>query len=128
MLIVMDRHTKLLLIQGDIAQLKVDAIVKDTDGPVYTDGQHEEALQLRNAYRKALQMAVTNNAKSIAFPNISTGSSGYPKDEAAEVALTTVRNFVEEQPGMFSEIIFVCWDSENYHLYKKMMGSENRVL
>jgi len=44
------------------------------------------------------------------------------------VALTTVRNFLKEQPGAFSEIIFVCWDTENYHLYKEMLGSENRII
>ena len=122
-------QTKLLVIQGDITQLKVDAIVNaeeasaETDfalepsfageaviadggelpsryvihtaGPVWNDGSQDEAGHLGSAYRNALQLAMSSHAQTIAFPNISTGISGYPKKQAAQIALTTVRNFVK---------------------------------
>ena len=97
-------------------------------GPVWKDGLNNEASLLAGAYRSALELAVNNQARTIAFPNISTGIYGYPKPEAAKVALQTVRDFLESQPGTLAEVIFVCWDPENYHLYTEMLGGENRLV
>ena len=63
-------------------------------------------------------IAAENNLTSIAFPNISTGIYGYPKNKAAEVATSAVRQFLE-QPTSVEEVIFVCFDAENLALYEQ---------
>ncbi len=89
-----------------------------TVGPVYKDGTHNEALLLRNCYENSLQIAANNNCKTIAFPNISTGVYGYPKPEAAEIAIKTVR---ENKLASIEKVIFVCFDEENYSLYRNLI-------
>lgn len=88
-----------------------------TVGPVWNGGNHNEAALLANCYRNSLQIAVEHGLKTIAFPNISTGIYGYPKAEAAEVALRTVRDFCAAQPDALDEVIFVCFDEENWGEY-----------
>src|SRR5690349_9416687 len=61
-----------------------------TVGPVWNGGKNNEPEKLRNCYRNCLRLAVENNLETIAFPNISTGIYGYPKEEAAGVAIKTV--------------------------------------
>jgi O-acetyl-ADP-ribose deacetylase (regulator of RNase III) len=58
--------------------------------------------------------------ESIAFPNISTGVYGYPKEKAAQIAVAAVRETLKETPGI-KRVIFVCFDDENYSLYKKLV-------
>jgi len=65
-----------------------------------------------------LQLAEENNLKSIAFPNISTGIYRFPKRQAAEIAITTVKNYQSE---IIEEIIFVCYDEENFKIYKTLL-------
>ncbi|MDR0714032.1 MAG: O-acetyl-ADP-ribose deacetylase, partial [Bacteroidales bacterium] len=67
-----------------------------TVGPVWNGGQHNEAQNLASCYGNALRLAVENNCSSIAFPNISTGVYGYPKEEAAGIAFQTVTGFLSE--------------------------------
>jgi O-acetyl-ADP-ribose deacetylase (regulator of RNase III) len=64
-------------------------------GPVYKPGDDSPRL-LRSAYRRSLEVAVENDAKSVAFPAISTGNYGYPMAEAPEIALTTAHDFAQE--------------------------------
>ena len=65
-----------------------------TVGPVYRDGQHGEPEKLAACYRNSLALAAENNCTSIAFPCISTGIYGYPKEEAAAIAVREVRAFL----------------------------------
>ena len=65
-----------------------------TVGPVYRDGQHGEPEKLAACYRNSLALAAENGCKSIAFPCISTGVYGYPKEEAAQIAVREVREFL----------------------------------
>ena len=58
--------------------------------------------------------------KSIAFPNISTGVYGYPKDKAAAVAVKAVRETLSETPGI-ERVVFVCFDKENFGLYEGLI-------
>lgn len=88
-----------------------------TVGPVWNGGLKNESELLRNAYWNSLRIAVENNIKTIAFPNISTGIYHFPKELAAEIAQNTVKAFVAEHPDAFERIIFVCFDAENYALY-----------
>lgn len=89
-----------------------------TVGPVWHGGHSNEDQLLANAYRNSLTLAAKNSLTSIAFPNISTGVYGFPKDRAAKIALDTTRQFLEET-GSDIRVIFVCFDQENYGLYQK---------
>lgn len=91
-----------------------------TVGPVYNGGKYKEAEKLDSCYQRSLELAFENNLKSIAFPNISTGVYGYPKKEAAEIAIKSVKAFLEthKQP---EEVIFCVFDDENHELYKSLL-------
>lgn len=63
-------------------------------GPIYRDGQHDEAKLLASAYQSALNLAKEYNCKSIAFPLISSGIYGYPRNEAMKVAKNAINEFL----------------------------------
>jgi O-acetyl-ADP-ribose deacetylase (regulator of RNase III) len=67
-----------------------------TAGPVYRDGKYGEEALLRDCYINALNLAVKHNCESIAFPLISSGIYGYPKDEALRVASAAINDFIRE--------------------------------
>ncbi|GAB3497321.1 O-acetyl-ADP-ribose deacetylase [Spirosoma knui] len=94
-----------------------------TVGPVWRGGHQNEADLLASCYRRSLEIAAENKLRSIAFPNISTGVYGYSKDKAAEIALTTVQQFLS-QPTSVQEVIFVCFDRENLQLYQSIQSSQ----
>lgn len=87
-----------------------------TVGPVWNGGKTNEENLLANAYRNSLRLAKENNLRSIAFPNISTGIYGFPKDRAALIATDTVLKYLEDEKGL-TEVQFVCFDEDNYDLY-----------
>lgn len=91
-----------------------------TVGPVWNGGQKDEEELLASAYRNSLRLAVENGVKSLAFPNISTGIYHFPKDKAAAIAVHTVREFLSAHPQL-EEVVFVCFDKENYDLYARMI-------
>ena len=95
-----------------------------TVGPVWHGGQKNEPELLNRCYLRSLQVASDYQLKSIAFPNISTGVYGFPKELAARTAIAAVRSF-PEQPGSLEEIIFVVFDQENESLYKVLLNEEN---
>jgi len=66
-----------------------------TAGPVYNDGKHGEEQLLRDAYTNSLKCAVEKGCKSVAFPLISSGIYGYPKEEALNVATSAIREFID---------------------------------
>ena len=101
-------------------RLKAKKVIH-TVGPVWQGGQHNEPALLNNCYINSLQLAVDNNLKTIAFPNISTGIYGYPKAQAVNVAVKAVRDFTEKNPAALKEVIFVCYDEENYVLYSQVL-------
>jgi O-acetyl-ADP-ribose deacetylase (regulator of RNase III) len=84
-----------------------------TVGPVWHGGTQGEAETLGSCYRKSLLLAAEAGLSSIAFPNISTGVYGYPKDKAAAVAAEAVRKTLNETPAI-ARVIFVCFDEENF--------------
>ena len=71
-----------------------------TVGPVWRGGKHGEADTLANCYQNSLQVAVENGIKTIAFPAISCGAYGYPIQEAAQIALKTIREFLASADSM----------------------------
>ncbi len=66
-----------------------------------------------------MQLAADNKVESIAFPNISTGIYGFPKEKAAEIALRTVREFLSGNDRV-KRVTFVCFDDDNYSLYLRI--------
>ncbi len=89
-------------------------------GPVWKDGNHKEDELLYNAYHNSLVLASANNLKSIAFPNISTGIYGFPKERAANNAIQAVKDYLSEDESI-AEVKFICFDEENYNIYKKLL-------
>ena len=89
-----------------------------TVGPVWNQGGKEKEQLLRNCYNNALQLAEDNTLKTIAFPNISTGIYKFPKEIAARIAVETATNFKSDTIG---EIVFVCYDAENFRLYERLL-------
>jgi O-acetyl-ADP-ribose deacetylase (regulator of RNase III) len=92
-----------------------------TAGPVWHGGNDNEEQLLHDCYYNCLLLAIQNNIKTIAFPNISTGVYHFPKDKAAVIALKAVNDFCKEHPDTLSEITFVCFDDENYNIYKNIL-------
>ncbi len=88
-----------------------------TVGPIWRGGNKNEASILAECYKNSLKLALQNHCKTIAFPNISTGVYGFPKAEAAKIAVSTVREFLKKTEDVIS-VTFVCFDEENYNLTK----------
>ena len=93
-----------------------------TVGPVWHGGMNNEDQLLANAYSNSLRLAVDNGVKTIAFPNISTGVYGFPKERAAKIAIETVRKFLEKDKSM-NEVVFVCFDRENHEIYERLLNA-----
>jgi O-acetyl-ADP-ribose deacetylase len=91
-----------------------------TVGPVWHGGAGNEEALLKNCYQNSLKLAGENNLASVAFPNISTGIYGFPKELAANLAIAEVKAFLN-QPSSVNKIIFVCFDRENFDLYRNLV-------
>jgi len=87
-----------------------------TVGPVWHGGNNNEPALLRSCYTNSLTLADSKNLKTIAFPNISTGVYGYPKVDAAEIAVNSVTKWLESHKEI-RKVIFAVFDEENYMIY-----------
>ena len=92
-----------------------------TVGPVWHGGNNQEAQLLENAYCNSLKLAVENGIETIAFPNISTGIYGFPKEQAAKIAVMTATKFLFGN-DQIRQLYFVCFDQENYQLYDQLLS------
>lgn len=90
-----------------------------TVGPVYGEENGREAELLAECYRHSLALAVAKGIRHIAFPAISTGSYGYPKDEAARIALAAVDGFLRHHPAL-KEVRFVLHSHEDLERYQQL--------
>lgn len=97
-----------------------------TVGPVWNGGTKNEAQLLAACYRNALRLAVENNCKTVAFPNISTGIYRFPKEKAAAIAVDTVANFLDSSASI-EKVVFVCFDDENAHLIGEQLNRLDRL-
>lgn len=91
-----------------------------TPGPVWRDGNHGEPELLANCYRRSLELAVGNGAKSIAFPCISAGIYGFPAEKAAEIAVGTVREALRGISGPMV-VVFCCFSAKNKAIYDQLL-------
>jgi O-acetyl-ADP-ribose deacetylase (regulator of RNase III) len=94
-----------------------------TVGPVWENGEYGERDVLESCYRSSLRLASERGALNIAFPCIATGTFGYPKSEACEVAVNSVSEWIgaHELPR---EVIFCCFDEEDAALYRMRIGPQ----
>jgi O-acetyl-ADP-ribose deacetylase len=92
-----------------------------TVGPVWRGGKQQETELLRSAYLSSLRLASENGIKTIAFPNISTGIFAFPKEQASKIAVSAVVDFLGNNKTSIENVIFVCFDQENFELYKKLV-------
>jgi O-acetyl-ADP-ribose deacetylase len=92
-----------------------------TVGPVWHGGKQHEAELLSSAYLSSLRLAAENGIKTIAFPNISTGIFGFPKEQASKIAVSAVADYLNNNKTSIESVIFVCFDQENFELYKKIV-------
>ena len=94
-----------------------------TVGPIWNGGEHQEAELLANCYKNSLQLAMSNGIRSIAFPSISTGVYSYPLDQAADIAVHAVSEFVGANPDAIDEIIWVLFDAGTKGAYDKALDT-----
>jgi O-acetyl-ADP-ribose deacetylase (regulator of RNase III) len=93
--------------------------VVHTVGPRWRGGTNGEANVLASCYRSSLAIAADAGASSIAFPAIGTGVFGYPPEQAAAIAVSTVR---AEAPIGIEEVRFVCFDAATLGLYETLLA------
>jgi O-acetyl-ADP-ribose deacetylase (regulator of RNase III) len=91
-------------------------------GPIWHNGRNNEAALLSSCYKCSLALAVRHDIRTIAFPNISTGIYGYPKHDAARVAIETVTGFLNGNDSI-AGVHFTCFDEENYLIYGEILSS-----
>lgn len=89
-----------------------------TVGPVWHGGGENEPALLESCYRRALELALQYEVKTIAFPSISTGVYGYPKQAAARIAVTVMR----EYEARFAQIIACCFSEADLKIYQALLG------
>jgi O-acetyl-ADP-ribose deacetylase (regulator of RNase III) len=92
--------------------------VISTVGPVWQDGQHGEPELLEQAYRSSFELALQNGIRTIAFPAISTGVYGFPKPQAARIALRVMKEYEPK----FERIIAVLHSAEDAELYRRTLA------
>ncbi len=91
-----------------------------TVGPVWQGGTKNEQTLLANCYRNALLLAIKNECRSVAFPNISTGVYRFPLAYAAEIAVNTVWE-VLSHTNQLDKVILVCFDAASYYLVEQAL-------
>ena len=90
-----------------------------TVGPVWHGGGYHEAELLANCYKNSLQLAIDRGIRSVAFPSISTGVYSYPLDDAADIAVHAVSEFLKSNPNVVDEVIWVLFNARTKAVYDK---------
>ena len=90
-----------------------------TVGPIYEDGKHGEKALLESCYRESLALAKVHNCETVAFPLISSGVYGYPKDQALKVAIDVISDFLLENE---MKVYIVIFDKAAYKISEKLFS------
>ena len=90
-----------------------------TVGPIYEDGKHGEKALLESCYRESLALAKEHNCETVAFPLISSGVYGYPKDQALKVAIDVISDFLLENE---MKVYIVIFDKAAYRISEKLFS------
>jgi O-acetyl-ADP-ribose deacetylase (regulator of RNase III) len=93
-----------------------------TVGPVWHGGDDGEAALLASCYRESLRLAAAHGAASVAFPSISTGVYGYPVEDAARIAVATVRATLPELESI-REVVFCCYSAHDAAVYRGLVDA-----
>ncbi|MDX8517089.1 O-acetyl-ADP-ribose deacetylase [Mesorhizobium dulcispinae] len=93
-----------------------------TVGPVWQGGDKGEAKLLASCYRRSLEIARDHDCKTVAFPAISTGVYRFPKDEATEIAVANVSDFLR-QNTVPDAVTFCCFDEPTAELYREVVAA-----
>ena len=93
-----------------------------TVGPVWSGGNKQERELLKSCYYTALELARENNIKTIAFPSISCGVYRFPIEEACKIAISTVKEYLNNYDG-FEKVIFINPSEDIVEIYKKILTS-----
>ena len=97
-----------------------------TVGPVWHGGKDREPELLASAYRRSLEETVRVGAETVAFPAISTGVYGYPKEEAARIAVDTIKNFLSDHPGL-KEVRLICFSEDSAEHHRRALAQSDNV-
>ncbi|HXT41829.1 MAG TPA: O-acetyl-ADP-ribose deacetylase [Candidatus Angelobacter sp.] len=95
-------------------------LVIHTVGPVWRDGKHGEGELLAGCYRNSLTLAEQHAVKTIAFPSISTGAYGFPMDQAALIAVSEIKSFLERNSSI-EKVLLVCFGREAFEIHQQAM-------
>ncbi|AZO95781.1 O-acetyl-ADP-ribose deacetylase [Halocella sp. SP3-1] len=87
-----------------------------TVGPVWHGGKQNEDQLLANCYKNSLELAVTNDIKTIAFPSISTGAYRFPLKRAAGIAISVMKKFLDKDKNI-QKVYMVCFDDKTFRAY-----------
>jgi O-acetyl-ADP-ribose deacetylase (regulator of RNase III) len=89
-------------------------------GPVWRGGNNDEPELLASCYRRCMEIAAAKGLTSLAFPSISTGIYGYPVELAAQVAVASVRQALQ-QPSSVTEVVFCCFSTQDLAVYERLL-------
>lgn len=95
-------------------------------GPVWRGGEQNEEALLKSTYQHCFLLAQQYGIKTLAFPNISTGVYRFPKPLAAAIALEETEAALTANPALEC-VKFLCFDDENYHIYKTLLGRKREA-
>ena len=97
-----------------------------TVGPVWHGGKHHEPELLASCYRNSLTLAKEHSLKTVAFPSISTGAYRFPIEQAAKIALETVKSFLEAHPSALEKVLFVLFSDRDLEIYTHIYAEITR--
>ena len=97
-----------------------------TVGPVWRGGGYGEADLLASCYRRCLEVALSNGLRTVAFPAISTGIYGFPKQPAASIAVASVRAVCRQSDGL-ATVVFCCFSNDDLLLYNAAINEGDTV-